>query len=152
MATKLRAEKEREDRLVSERERGEGQRAVGQGEEGAKKEEEDRKFHVSGRGYAPPVPLSSFSSSTSFAFLERASPTTTRRCSSTVRFTYKFNKHISYLMHALSRECFARPVDHLPLLLSGPLFLRRSTRALSRHSPNSWFIAHFLLLDCAKYF
>lgn len=24
------------------------------------------------------------------------------------RFTYKFNKHISYLMHALSRECFDR--------------------------------------------
>lgn len=39
-------------------------------------------------------------------------------CSPTVgRFTYKFNKHISYLMHALSRECFDRAGDHLPLLL-----------------------------------
>lgn len=54
--------------------------------------------------------LSSFSSSSSFAFPVRASPITTRRCSPTVgRFTYKFNKHISYLMHALSRECFDRP-------------------------------------------
>lgn len=50
------------------------------------------------------------SSSSSFAFPVRASPITTRRCSPTVdRFTYKFNKHISYLMHALSRECFDRP-------------------------------------------
>lgn len=47
------------------------------------------------------------SSSSSFAFPVRASPITTRRCSPTVdRFTYKFNKHISYLMHALSPRMF----------------------------------------------
>lgn len=40
----------------------------------------------------------------------RASRSTARCRSSTVgRFTYKFNKHISYLMHAQSRECFDRP-------------------------------------------
>lgn len=69
--------------------------------------------------------LSSFSSSSSFAFPVRASPITTRRCSPTVgRFTYKFNKHISYLMHALSRECFDRP---------GPPF-SSSTRSSARRS------------------
>lgn len=86
--------------------------------------------------------LSSFSSSSSFAFPVRASPITTRRCSPTVgRFTYKFNKHISYLMHALSRECFDRP---------GPPF-SSSTRSSARHSvPRApprvqtlRFIAHF---------
>lgn len=40
----------------------------------------------------------------------RASRSTARCRGSTVgRFTYKFNKHISYLMHAQSRECFDRP-------------------------------------------
>lgn len=73
------------------------------------------------------------SSSSSFAFPVRASPITTRRCSPTVdRFTYKFNKHISYLMHALSRECFDRP---------GPSF-SSSTRSSAQPSPRANSSAH----------
>lgn len=68
---------------------------------------------------------------------ERASRSTARCCSSTVgRFTYKFNKHISYLMHALSRECFDRPgppssfsATLFPLPLSSYLFRTRFSRA-----------------------
>lgn len=80
------------------------------------------------------------------------SRSTARCCSSTVgRFTYKFNKHISYLMHALSRECFDRPgppsssteytslssslsVSRSPTRFSAPYSLRIVGRRVSRVS------------------
>lgn len=51
------------------------------------------------------------------------------------RFTYKFNKHISYLMYALSRECFDRPGPpssaSTRLLLASSCVLPRATPRLS---------------------
>lgn len=92
---------------------------------------------------SPASPRSSAPPSASFAFPERASPTTTRRCSPTVgRFTYKFNKHISYLMHALSRECFDRPgppsSSSARFLLARPLASRRAS-ARSTYPPYTRF-------------
>lgn len=68
-----------------------------------RKDEDSRKGQVRGRWYASPAFLPSL------LIRHPASPITTRRCPTVGRFTYKFNKHISYLMHALSRECFDRP-------------------------------------------
>lgn len=123
--------------------------AAGQGERNAKREEGRRQQEGPGeRKMVHVTRLSSLSSSGSFAFPVRASPITTRCCSPTVgRFTYKFNKHISYLMHALSRECFDRPgpsfssstrssVQHL-----APHLARLPARKLSL-----WLIVHYLLL------
>lgn len=82
------------------------------------------------------------------------------------RFTYKFNKHISYLMHALSRECFDRPgppsssstcvfsslcVPHAPFPPSRAL---RSIYARATVKLVVYFFPFFSFLDstaCRKY-
>jgi len=75
---------------------------------------------------------------------ERASRTTILQSYPVGRFTYKFNKHISYLMHALSRECFDRPGP------SSSPFTRLWLALDSLSSPRGTFrralIAHFLRL------
>lgn len=149
--------RERRKRLESVREAKDRAREIDklQGREKGTPKERERKVEegrrqqegpsVRGRRYASPAsPLSLLQARSPSRYAHPRLPRGAAVLPSAGRFTYKFNKHISYLMHALSRECFDRP---------GPPFSSSTRSSAQRSAPRAppraqtlRLIAHFLLL------
>lgn len=112
-------------------------------EEGRRQREEPSK-----RKMTRVIRLSPSSFSASFTY-----PQHSRRGAAVLpsgRFTYKFNKHISYLMHALSRECFDRPgpPSSSSTRVSSSRSLPRIPHTHARAQPSLYFLLFFSPLDC----